>query len=262
MAGAELVPLPVDAGGLDVDALARLCASRPVRAVYLTPHHHYPTTVPLAPERRIALLELARRHRTIVFEDDYDYDFHFEGRPILPLAAIDRAGVVVYLGTMSKVLAPGLRVGYVVAPTAVIRQIAAYRRFVDGQGDHALEHAIASLLEDGEVQRHAQRAAQTYRVRRDALCAALARTLPQLAFTPPSGGMAVWARAPGVDVEAWVRRGLDAGVAFQSEQRFRADEQVGDHVRLGFAACTAAELDEAVARMAAALPEPPGAPSH
>jgi GntR family transcriptional regulator/MocR family aminotransferase len=190
----------------------------------------------------------------IVIEDDYDYDFHYEGRPILPLAATDRAGVVVYLGTMSKVLAPGLRLGYVVAPTAVIRRIAAYRTVVDGQGDHALEHAIACLLEDGEVQRHAQRACQTYRIRRDALCAALARALPQLDFTPPSGGMALWVRAPGVDVDAWVRRGLEAGVAFQPEQRFRADDQPGDHVRLGFAACTPAELDEAVARMAAALP--------
>lgn len=259
LAGAELVSVPVDGGGLDVDALARLCAARPVRAVYLTPHHHYPTTVPLAPERRVALLDLARRHRMIVMEDDYDYDFHFEGPPKLPLAAVDRAGVVVYLGTMSKVLAPGLRLGYVVAPTAVIRRIAAYRSYVDGQGDPALEHAIALLLEDGEVQRHARRARATYRARRDALCASLARTLPRLVFTPPTGGMALWARAPGIDVDAWVRRGLDAGVAFQAEQRFRADDQPGDHVRLGFAACTPAELDLAVQRMAAALPPQPRA---
>jgi GntR family transcriptional regulator / MocR family aminotransferase len=254
LAGADLVTVPVDAGGLDVDALARLCETRPVRAVYLTPHHHYPTTVPLAAERRLALLELARRQRMIVIEDDYDYDFHFEGPPTLPLAAVDRAGVVVYLGTMSKVLAPGLRLGYVVAPTAVIQRIAAYRAYVDGQGDHALEHAIAILLEDGEVQRHARRARDTYRVRRDALCVSLARTLPQLLFAPPTGGMALWARAPGIDVDAWVRRGLEADVAFQSERRFRADDRPGDHLRLGFAACTPTELDLAVQRMAAALP--------
>ena len=254
LAGAELVPVPVDGGGLDVDALARLCAQRPVRAVYLTPHHQYPTTVPLAPERRVALLELARRHRTIVIEDDYDYDFHFEGRPVLPLAATDRAGVVLYLGTMSKVLAPGLRLGYVVAPTAVIRRLVAYRSFVDGQGDHALEHAIASLLEDGEIQRHAHRACRIYRARRDALCAALAHALPQLQFTLPSGGMAIWARAPGIDVDAWVSRGLAAGVAFQPETRFRFDAAAGPHLRLGFAACTPAELAVAVTRMSAALP--------
>jgi GntR family transcriptional regulator/MocR family aminotransferase len=253
LAGAELVPVPVDGGGLVVDALARLCAERSVRAVYLTPHHQYPTTVPLAAERRLALLELARRHRMIVIEDDYDYDFHFEGRSILPLAATDRAGVVVYLGTMSKVLAPGLRLGYVVAPAAVIRRLAAYRSYVDGQGDHALEHAIASLLEDGEIQRHAQRACHTYRIRRDALCAALAGVLPQLTFTPPSGGMAIWARASDIDVDAWAARGLAAGVAFQTESRFRFDSTSGPHIRLGFAACNPTELALAVTRMSAAL---------
>jgi GntR family transcriptional regulator / MocR family aminotransferase len=253
LAGATLTPIPVDAEGLDVAALERACARRPIRAVYLTPHHQYPTTVTLSPERRRRLLELARRERMVVLEDDYDYDFHYDGRPVLPLASGDTAGVVVYLGTLSKCLAPGLRVGYVVAAPDVVRRIVAYRSYVDVQGDHAMEHAVATLLEEGDVERHVRRALRAYRSRRDALCAALARHVPSLEATAPSGGMALWARAPGIDTEAWVMRGRAEGVAFQAGRRFTLDGSALDHVRVGFAACDERELEEAARRMARAL---------
>jgi GntR family transcriptional regulator/MocR family aminotransferase len=189
-----------------------------------------------------------------VLEDDYDHDFHYEGRPVLPLASADRAGVVVYFGTLSKSLAPGLRLGYVVAAAAVAQQIAAYRCSFDGQGDHAVERAAALLLEDGEVQRHVRRASKAYRARRDVLCAALQRRLPQLEFAVPAGGMGLWARAPGIDTEAWVRRGLECGVAFQAAAQFAFDGARGEHVRLGFSACNESELEEAVDRLVRALP--------
>ena len=207
LAGATLVPIPVDADGLDIEALEAAHAVQPLRAIYTTPHHQYPSTVTLSPERRARLLAFACRHRIVVLEDDYDFEFHYEGRPVLPLAAADRAGVVIYFGTMSKTLAPGLRLGYVVAPAAVTQQLVQYRRFVDTQGDAVLEHALATLLEEGEVQRHVRRAHALYRRRRDALCDALHRRLPQLVASPPRGGMAVWAQAPGIDTDAWVRRG-------------------------------------------------------
>jgi GntR family transcriptional regulator/MocR family aminotransferase len=121
------------------------------------------------------------------------------------------------------------------------------------QGDEALEHAIAQLLEDGEVQRHVRRALRMYRRRRDALCDELSRRLPQLDFQVPSGGMAVWASAAGIDTDAWVRRGAIAGVAFQAGSMFRFDRAPDRHLRLGFAACNEAELATAVDRMARTL---------
>jgi GntR family transcriptional regulator/MocR family aminotransferase len=253
LAGAELVSIRVDGDGLDVGALEELAARRRLRAVYLTPHHQYPTTAVLSPDRRQRLLGLAARERIIVFEDDYDFDFHYEGRPILPMASADKAGAVVYLGTMSKSLAPGLRLGYVVAPPEVVRRIAAYRSCVDGQGDHVLEGAVATLLEDGVLQRHVRRALRAYRARRDGLCRLLHRHLPALELTPPTGGMAVWARAPGVDVDAWAARALAAGVAFQGARRFAFDGRPRDFVRIGFAACDLNELAEATRRLAATL---------
>ena len=253
LAGADLCPVPVDEGGLDVGALEALCARRRLRAVYLTPHHQCPTTVTLAGDRRSRLLALAARLRLIVLEDDYDFDFHYDGRPVLPLAASDTAGVVVYLGTLSKSLAPGLRLGYVAAPAEVIRRIASYRLCVDRQGDHVLERAVATLLEDGVIQHHARRALRLYRSRRDLLCDLLRRRLPSLSFTPPTGGMAVWARAPGVDVDAWARRARAAGVAFQPASLFTFDGRPRDFVRIGFAACDAAQLSEATRRLAVTL---------
>jgi GntR family transcriptional regulator/MocR family aminotransferase len=254
-AGARLAPLPIDEHGLDVDALRELCERERVRAVYVTPHHQYPTTAVLSAGRRLALMELARARRIAVIEDDYDHEFHYEGRPVLPLASADPAGVVVYLGTLSKILAPGLRLGFVVAPTPLLEKLTAIRTFIDRQGDHTLERAVAELLEDGEVQRHARRARRAYLARRDALTEALREHLGDaLTFEPPVGGMAIWARAaPGIDVDAWAARALDRKVAFSTAKRFAFDGRKRGFLRLGFAALDEKELREAARRMAACL---------
>jgi GntR family transcriptional regulator/MocR family aminotransferase len=252
----DLVPVPVDGAGMDVAALEALDADRRIRAVYLTPHHQLPTTSTLSPPRRKHLLELARKRRWLILEDDYDHEFQYAGAPVLPLAHEDRHGVVVYFGTLSKVVAPGLRIAFVVAPPPVIDRIAAYRRFVDVQGDQILERAVCDLLEDGEIDRHIRRMARIYRARCAALCEALRSELPILRFAPPAGGMAVWAEAPGIDVDAWAARALELGVSFQPASLFACGDVALDALRIGFAACDEAELREAVRRMARALPPP------
>jgi GntR family transcriptional regulator/MocR family aminotransferase len=253
--GARLVPLPVDESGLRVDALAKLLSRARVRGVYLTPHHQYPTTVTLSPGRRIELLELARKKKLALIEDDYDHEFHFDGRPILPLASTDPAGTVVYLGTLSKVLAPGLRIGYVVAPSPVIERMALHRTFVDLSGDHTTECAVAELFEEGEVQRHARRARRIYMARRDALVAALRSHMRgRVEFEVPNGGMAIWVRVTGkVDVDRWVERCAAAGVRVQPGRLFAFDGRPLPYLRMGFAAEPEAKLEAAVRTMASVL---------
>lgn len=260
-AGARLVPVPVDARGLRVERLRALCARRRLRAVYVTPHHQYPTAVSLAAERRLELLALAGRHGFAVVEDDYDHEVHFEGRPILPLASADASGSVVYVGTLSKVLAPGVRTGYAVAPRPLLDRMLELRRAVDRQGDPALECAIAELLEDGIVQRHARRMCRVARSRRDALAQALVRELGDaVSFRLPSGGMALWvAVGRGLDVEAWAQRAQRSGVYFPTARAFAFDRRPRPFARLAFTALDEARLVEAVSRLRAALPARPAA---
>lgn len=255
LAGATVVGVPVDAGGLEVDALERVIARHRVRAVYVTPHHQFPTTVTMSAGRRMRLLELARAHRFAIVEDDYDHEFHYDGRPVLPLASEDTHASVVYVGTLSKVLAPALRIGYVVGPSELIDRVAGYRSHADTQGDTVLEYAVAELIEDGEIQRHIRRMRREYRSRRDTLIASLREELgDQVSFEPPAGGIALWVKARrGLDVEAWARAGRDRGVVIVTASSFALDGRMRPFARLGFAALNQKEIQEGVRRLRAAL---------
>jgi GntR family transcriptional regulator/MocR family aminotransferase len=193
--GATLHKVPVDERGLQVDAIEDLCQTTPVRMVYVTPHHHYPTTVIMPAERRIKLLELARKYGFCILEDDYDFDFHYDCNPIMPLAGSDTGGHVVYVGSLCKAISPALRVGYVVAPTEVVEGLTQLRRIIDRQGDNLLEATVAMLFREGELMRHLKKAQKAYHKRRDLFCDLLKSELGQMVeFSKPTGGMAVWAR--------------------------------------------------------------------
>lgn len=249
-AGAELVPLPVDEGGARIDALESLLAEGPLRAAFLTPQRQYPTIAPLAAERRQRLMELARQHRFAILENDFDATFQYEGRPQLPLAAEDPHGLVIHVGTLSKVIAPGLRLGFVHGPRPLVDRLRDLRGTVDQEGDAVLELAVAELLEDGEVERHLLRMRKVCEARRDALAEALRATFgDRLRFRIPEGGMALWLEATGVDTAAWARRALKEGIAFRSGGHYTFDGGRMDTLRLGFALHEEAELREAVRRM-------------
>jgi len=240
----------VDADGLVVDDLARLLREGPVRAVYVTPHHQYPTTVLLAPGRRIELLRLAREGRFAVIEDDYDHEFHYDGRPVLPLASADSAGSVIYVGTLSKVLAPGLRIGFVVAPRRLAERLVDARTFVDRQGDQVVERAVAELASDGELERHVRRARRVYEGRRDVFVEALRSQFGEaLSFTLPPGGMALWARVHGAPVEALAEAAEREGVLVHTARRFTFEGRAPSFLRLGFASHPDKTLREGVRRL-------------
>ncbi|WP_165903880.1 PLP-dependent aminotransferase family protein [Hymenobacter gummosus] len=242
--GARLQRVPVDADGLDTDALAALCRRERVRLVYVTPHHHYPTTVTLAAHRRRQLLALAATHDVVVLEDDYDFDYHYDGAPILPLASADRSGRVLYIGSLSKVLAPAYRIGYIVGPPDVLAALAPLRTLLDQLGDPLLELAVAELFADGGLQLHLQRSTRAYHERRDAFCAALqARLAPWFSFEPPAGGLAVWGSfAEEINLARLAADCARQGLLIGDGQAYRRPDDVRAHLRLGFAAHTPAEL--------------------
>jgi GntR family transcriptional regulator / MocR family aminotransferase len=253
-AGAEVIAAGLDAQGLRVDELEKICRRKRVRAVYLTPHHQFPTTVLLPPDRRLRLFALAAQFGFAIVEDDYDHEFHFSHQPMLPLASADPHGRVVYIGSMSKLLSPSLRLGYVAAPTAVIDRIAAEITMIDRQGDQAIEVAVAELIELGEIHRHARKVLQIYGERRALMAKLLGEAFDErVAFTLPEGGLAVWLRfEAGVDLARLAELARAEHVRFLPGAAFSTDGRPVQGIRLGFASLNEAELRRAIDRLSAA----------
>jgi GntR family transcriptional regulator/MocR family aminotransferase len=253
MHGAKIVPIPVDEHGIKIEAIEQIAPT--LRVVHVTPHHQFPTTVTLSAARRLRLLDLARKHKFAIIEEDYDHEFHYEGAPVLPLASADRHGVVAYVGTFSKVLAPALRTGYIVAPRPLLKHVIAHRLYVDVQGDRVLEYVLAQLMEEGEIQRQIHRTRREYEARRDLLIAALHRRLGEaLSFDTPAGGIALWVKAAeGIDIDAWAKRARKHRVVIVTAREFAVNARPRPFARLGFASLNRQELTEGVRRLAAAL---------
>ncbi|MCA9491333.1 MAG: PLP-dependent aminotransferase family protein [Myxococcales bacterium] len=253
-AGAVLVPVEVDAQGLVPQDLERL-ARQGIRALYCTPHHQFPTMVTLPAARRLEVLRLASEHGFVVVEDDYDNEFHFRGHPVHPLASLDRSGSVAYVGTLSKVLAPGLRVGFLAAAPPVLQAVAQLRRVVDRQGDAATESALAELIDDGTVPRHLRRMRRLYAARQARFAAGLHERLGDvLSWTLPGGGLSLWVHSR-LDVERWSRSALSLGLGVETGARFRLDHEAQPTFRAGFAALDDEEVRTALDRLCKARPD-------
>jgi len=250
-AGAEVFPVGLDSEGLDLAQLEALCRRRRVRAIYVTPHHQFPTTVSMRPERRLRLLLLAEQFDFAIVEDDYDHEFHFTHQPMLPLASADRLGRVVYVGSMSKILTPSVRLGYVAAAPAVIDRLALEAALIDRQGDPATEAAIAEMIEAGEIKRHTRRALKTYAERRQVFAGLLREKLDGLVdFKLPDGGLAVWINFLGdLDAVALAASAAQRRLRFHPGSLFAMDGGAVNGARLGFARLNPTELDTGVERL-------------
>jgi GntR family transcriptional regulator/MocR family aminotransferase len=238
--GAGLIHVKVDEDGIDTDAVEKICRKKKISAVYVIPHHHYPTTVTLSVQRRMKLLELSKRFSFAIIEDDYDYEYHYTSSPYLPLASTQHQGHVIYIGSFSKVLDPSIRLGFMVAPENFITQCTALRKMIDAGGDGYMQNALAALIRGGELKRHLKKARKCYYQRRNALDALLKSRLGKyISYTLPSGGMAIWVKvAPEVPVRALTANG--------PLQVIHVDE-ARNAFRFGFASSNEKELAAAVA---------------
>ncbi|MFC3157627.1 GntR family transcriptional regulator / MocR family aminotransferase [Chryseobacterium arachidis] len=193
-AGVNIVIIPVDHEGINADEVRKICKTQKIRMLYLTPHHHYPTTVTLSTQRRLELLNLANEFGFIILEDDYDYDFHYDKSPILPLASADTNGMVIYIGSFGKSLAPGFRTGFIVAPENLMIEMRKYLGIIDRQGDILMEHVLGELIAEGEINRYLKKSLKVYQERRDYFIYLIQQNLENfLHVEKPSGGLAIWA---------------------------------------------------------------------
>lgn len=237
--GATVLEVNVDDNGLVVEDVAHICQKSPIKAIYVIPHHHYPTTVTMSIERRMALLKLSQQYEFAIIEDDYDYDYHYASSPYLPLASSQHSGNIIYIGSFSKLLDPSIRIGFMVAPFNFIEQGVALRKLIDVGVDGYMQNALAELIRQGELKRHIKKAKKCYFARRDHLDQLLRLHLASVVdYMLPSGGMAIW---------------LTLKKPFSVEQLLnhpqlaikRVDKEL-NAFRFGFASMNEAELEQAV----------------
>lgn len=248
LAGGRISYLPMDEMGIDPDRVEKICRTKTVRMVYVIPHHHHPTTVTLSSERRLHLLELAAKYKFAIIEDDYDYEFHYDGRPMMPMASLDRDGSVIYVGTLSKSLAPAIRVGFMVAPERFIRSATSLRKAIDTQGDSLIENAIAELYKDGTIGRHIKKSVKLYKERRDHFCGLLQDELKdRVAFSIPEGGMTVWTKFLDSRLPAVVERAGKNGLIMNDGTDYDSGNIRYNSSGLGFASLDLKEQEKVIA---------------
>jgi len=250
--GFKVLKCRLDGQGLDIEHLQALLAEHSVAAIYVTPHHQYPTTVCLPMDRRLILLELSKAHRFAVLEDDYDHEFHYETNPVPPLASLPNAENVVHIGSMSKVFAPGLRLGYIAADIRFIERAAQEIILIDRQGNTVTEQVLSNLMESGEVRRHIRKTRKEYEARRNFAADEFVRVFGgSVSFTLPTGGMAIW-----VDISKLAKsRKLDSlpGKDSTLSTAYTDDQVTPTHLRFGFGALSKAEITQSVELLAKEL---------
>lgn len=254
-AGATVVGVGVDDEGLRVDELARVLRTRRVKLAYVTPSVQVPTGVALSRARRTALLELADRAQMPILEDDYDCELRTDA-PLEPaLAALDGGDRVVYAGTFSKALFPGLRIGYVVGAPPLLRALALLRFASTFQPSLVDQLALAELLARDSLERHVRRVRKRYAGRGRAMADALRAELPDGArFHEPRGGSAIWVELPrAIDADALGVAAAERGIAYAAGDAFRVDGDGPPALQLSFAALAPDAIRAGIAELGEAL---------
>jgi len=246
LSGAEVAPVPVDADGIQVDRI-------PADAgyVFVTPNHHCPTMVPLGEARRQALLADAARHDRIIIEDGYDSQLA-DGAPQQALKSVDRFGRVIYVGSMSKTLAPGLRIGYIVGDAALIAELRALRRFMLRHPPANNQRAVALFLSLGHHDALVRRLSQAFSERRQRLAGALATHMPDWRMTQAPGGTSVWIEGPaGLDAAALAAQAARRSVLIEPGGRFF--DRPAEHtrfMRLGISSIGLQQIEPGIRELA------------
>ncbi|MGO4870121.1 MAG: PLP-dependent aminotransferase family protein [Roseiarcus sp.] len=252
-AGARIVGAPVDSEGLNPVLGEALCPR--ARAVYVTPSHQFPLGVAMTMRRRLALIDWARRSDAWIIEDDYDSEFRFAGPPLTALQGIDDSGRVAYLGTFSKALFPGLRVGYAVVPERLMDAVLEVRARTDALPSTLAEGAIADLLNGGHFAAHLRRARRRIQVSRDALVESLnAHSHGALEASTPEQGLHLIAKLVSQRRDTEIAAAANAaGVAARALSPMFVDAPPWNGLVLGFSGHTAEELRLAAVKICAQL---------
>lgn len=255
---AQVVGVQCDEAGIIPEALdatiARLKAEgRRVKYLYTIPTFQNPLGWTMTLERRRQVLEITRRHGVPVFEDDCYIDLRFEGEDVVSFHSLDDTGQVIYVGSFSKTIAPGMRMGYLAAPPEVISRAWAFK--MGGAVNHFAALTIAEYIKSGELEGHVREQNETLRVKRDAMLAALGENFGDAAtWTRPDGGLYIWLTLPeGTDLEAIQEQAFQEGVGYYSGAMFSPEGRGQNSARLCFGYPTPEQNHQGIAELARIL---------
>jgi GntR family transcriptional regulator/MocR family aminotransferase len=228
------------------------------KLIYTMPNFHNPTGTCLSIQRRYQLLQLAKQYNVPIFEDDYVGDLRYGGRSLPALKALDRSGNVIYTGTFSKMIMPGLRIGYLIAEGSAYDGLVELKRVSDLASSNLMQRAVHAYLTIGRYQSHIRRSCRVYRKRRDAMAAAIEKHLSQhVRMNLPQGGLFCWLNVCGnFSVDVLRNRARAMGVDFAPGRCFFMDPSLGEaHLRLNFSMLTPEAIETGIQRLAVAFSE-------
>jgi DNA-binding transcriptional MocR family regulator len=262
-AGARLLGVPLDEEGMRLDVLENILIRYRPKLIYTLPTFQNPSGRTMAPRRRLRLLELARRHRVPIVEDDSYGELYYTGQPPSPLLALDQDGYVIYLSTFSKILFPGLRLGWVAAPRPVIERLSQIKQLADLHCSTLIQGAVHEFCQRGALDKHLDHVRDLYRQRRDAMLAALRHVEDTalinhgpagLEWDEPQGGFNLWCRLPsGLKARQLMAEAARQSVALVPGEVFYPDGGGQEEMRLNFSCPPVALIEEGVQRLGVAL---------
>jgi DNA-binding transcriptional MocR family regulator len=254
-AGARLLGVPLDEEGMRMDVLENVLVRYRPKLIYTLPTFQNPSGCTMAPRRRLQLLELARRHRVPIVEDDPYGELYYTSQAPSPLLASDQDGYMIYLSTFSKILFPGLRLGWVAAPRPVIERLSQIKQLADLHCSTLIQGVVHEFCQRGALDRHLDRVRDLYRQRRDAMLAALADVAPSgLEWDEPQGGFNLWCRLPsGVKARQLMAEAAGRSVAIVPGEVFYPDSGGQEEMRLNFSCPPVAQIEEGIQRLGVAL---------
>lgn len=246
----HITPLPIDGHGLILNPQLHA-----LDYLYTTPSHQCPTGVTLPLQRREELLRIAETSDLVIIEDDFESENNFAGNPIPALKSLDRSERVIYIGSLSKSMAPGLRIGYIVAAPALIAELRALRRLMIRHPSSFIQRSLSLFISLGYNDAHLKRLAQAQKERGTAILDALARHAPQCTVTPMSGGGSCWVQLPQtVPAVELAARAAQHGVLIEpGDVFFHAEQPSHNFVRLGFQSINARVIEQGIATLAGVI---------
>jgi len=253
-AGADLVGIKQDAKGILPDDLEDKISQGRIRLIYLTPLHQYPTTVTLTIARRMQIYHLASRYQIPIIEDDYDHEFHYRCQPLAPMASQDPNQQIIYIATLSKIMFPGARIGFMALSKPLAKAVESYRMLICHKSNVLMQSAVANWMREGGFERYLRRTTRHYYKRRDHAVQLLNET-GLFEFEAPDGGMAIWLKLKNAKIGAaeLTEKARELGIFIQHEGEFHLHKNANQDrfIRLGFASMNENKFSQGINKLAA-----------